>query len=75
MLTEPPHSGFGRVAWAMPVVYLLAGTMLVVLVIMRWRKRVIAAPIPQPVAAGAAPAISPEALERARRRVAEETED
>lgn len=74
VLTEPPHSGFGSVAWAMPVVYLLVGTILVVLVIMRWRKHEAPA-MPQAVAGGAAPAISPEALERARRRVAEETED
>src|SRR5215470_12411074 len=29
---EPPKSGFGLVAWLMPVLYLFAGTVLVVLV-------------------------------------------
>src|ERR1041385_3812070 len=39
VLTEPPHSGFGSVAWAMPVLYLVVGTILVLLIIARWRKR------------------------------------
>lgn len=73
VLTEPPHTGFGSVAWAMPVLYLLVGTILVVLVIKRWSNR--EAPTPQPAGAGGAPVISPEALENARRRVAQETED
>ena len=75
VLTEPPRTGFGSVAWAMPVFYLVAGTILVVLVILRWRRR--EAPVMQAAGAGgaAAAAVSPEALERARRRVAEETED
>ena len=68
---EPPHSGFGQVAWAMPVIYLGLGTGLVILVISRWRKR--------PAHVYAVPAssarMSPEALERARQRVARETED
>ena len=69
---EPPHSGIGSVAWAMPTVYLLLGTGLVIFVISRWRKR---APQPATAAGPAVAAISPEALERARRRVAQETED
>jgi cytochrome c-type biogenesis protein CcmH/NrfF len=72
-LIEPPHTGIGSLAWAMPVVYLVVGGVLVVFVISRWRKR----------PARAAPAddssstsrISPELLEQARRRVARETED
>src|SRR6266478_6814053 len=36
---EPPHSGFGQVVWAMPVVYLVVGSGLVALIISRWRKR------------------------------------
>jgi|SRR6266478_2319495 len=72
-LIEPPHSGIGRVAWAMPVSYLVAGGILVVFVINRWRKR----PAPGALTAGATSAagISPERLEHARQRVAQETED
>ena len=73
VLTEPPHSGFGSVAWAMPMLYLAIGTILVVLVIMRWRKR--EAPLVQAAGAGGMSTISPEVLEHARRRVAQETED
>ena len=69
---EPPHSGIGSVAWAMPTVYLLVGTALVIFVISRWRKR---APQPATASGPAVAAISPEELERARRRVAQETED
>src|SRR5215475_8053451 len=36
---EPPKSGFGLVAWLMPVLYLLAGTALVIVIMRRWRKR------------------------------------
>jgi cytochrome c-type biogenesis protein CcmH/NrfF len=70
---EPPHSGFGQVAWAMPVVYLVVGLGLVLLVINRWRKRPALAP-EVPTTAGSA-RFSAEALERARERVAHETED
>jgi cytochrome c-type biogenesis protein CcmH/NrfF len=72
-LIEPPHSGIGRLAWAMPTLYLLVGGMLVVFLITRWRKR----PARAPQAAGAVSTgrISPEILEHARRRVAQETED
>jgi cytochrome c-type biogenesis protein CcmH/NrfF len=72
-LIEPPHSGIGRLAWAMPVVYLVAGGILVLFVISRWRKR----PAQTLQAAGAisASGISPELLEHARRRVAQDTED
>jgi cytochrome c-type biogenesis protein CcmH/NrfF len=72
-LIEPPHSGIGRVAWAMPVVYLLVGGILVIFVIGRWRKR--PARAMQTAGASAAAGISPEQLEHARRRVAQETED
>ena len=72
-LIEPPHSGIGRLAWAMPVVYLVAGGLLVVFVIGRWRKRPVRAT--QTAGAPAAVGISPELLEHARRRVAQETED
>src|SRR5215475_8396836 len=36
---EPPKSGFGLLAWLMPVFYLLGGTAVVVAVMRRWRKR------------------------------------
>jgi cytochrome c-type biogenesis protein CcmH/NrfF len=68
---EPPHSGIGRVAWAMPTVYLLLGTGLVIVVISRWRKR---APL-SAAGSSSVSAISPAVLEQARRRVAQETED
>ena len=72
VLIEPPHTGIGRLAWAMPVLYLLAGGILVVFVISRWRKRPALA-----VQAAGAPSsgFSPELLEHARRRVAQDTED
>lgn len=69
---EPPKSGFGLVAWLMPILYLLGGLALVVVVINRWRKR--------PVAVAAAPgasevSVSPELLARAREQAQRETED
>ena len=67
---EPPHQGFGRVAWWIPAVALTAGLALVVLVISRWRNR------PAAVASGpSALDISPESLERARRQADRETEE
>jgi cytochrome c-type biogenesis protein CcmH len=68
---EPPHSGFSLVAWSMPAVYLVVGLVLVLFVIRRWRKR------PVHPASGAAnnSGISPEMLERARLRAAQETQD
>ncbi|HEY2460460.1 MAG TPA: cytochrome c-type biogenesis protein CcmH [Candidatus Acidoferrum sp.] len=68
---EPPHTGIGRIAWAMPVVYLVVGTLLVFFIIDRWRRRSAA------VAFAGAPGehVSPELLEHARQRVARETED
>ena len=68
---EPPKSGFSLVAWAMPGVYLLVGTVLVVFVISRWRKR----PVPQVASTGPTGGVSPDLLERARERAARETED
>ena len=68
---EPPKSGFSLVAWAMPSVYLAFGTVLVVFVISRWRKR----PVAADRSAGSVPQIPPELLERARAQAARETED
>ena len=68
---EPPKSGLSLVAWVLPSVYLLIGTVLVVFIISRWRSRVLG----EPATAGGASGFSAEELERARRRVARETED
>jgi len=68
---EPPKSGFSLVAWALPTVYLILGTAFVIFVISRWRKP----RTPTVAAAGGAPNISPEMLERARAQAARETED
>jgi len=68
---EPPKSGFSLVAWAMPSVYLVLGTILVVFVISRWRKR----PTAAAASAESKPNISPELLARARAQAARETED
>jgi cytochrome c-type biogenesis protein CcmH/NrfF len=73
VLTEPPHSGFGRVAWWIPALALIGGFALVLTVISRWRKHI--TPEPALAGAGSAPAISPELLERARARAARDTED
>ena len=68
---EPPKSGFSLVAWVLPSVYLFAGTVVVILVILRWRKH-----IPQQIApVGGGPGISSELLERARAQVSRETQD
>ena len=68
---EPPKSGFSLVAWALPSIYLLIGTVLVIFVIYRWRKHAA-----EPIASTQrAREISPELLERARAQVARETED
>jgi cytochrome c-type biogenesis protein CcmH/NrfF len=73
VLTEPPHSGFGRVAWWIPAVALIGGFALVLSVISRWRNR----PPSEPALAGAGHAlpISSELLDRARAQAARDTED
>jgi cytochrome c-type biogenesis protein CcmH len=68
---EPPKSGLSLVAWSLPSIYLLSGTLLVIFVIWRWRSRALA----PATTAGGAPGISAQDLENARRRVAQETED
>src|SRR5580692_9466695 len=73
VLTEPPHSGFGRVAWWIPALALIGGFALVLGVISRWRKRL--TPSPALAAAGSAPSISSELLDRARAQAARDTED
>jgi cytochrome c-type biogenesis protein CcmH/NrfF len=69
---EPPKSGFGLVAWLMPVLYLLGGLALVMVLIRRWRNR--------PVAVAAMPGgngvqVSPESMARAREQAQRETEE
>ena len=69
---EPPKSGFGLVAWLMPILYLLGGLTLVVVVMKRWRKR----PAAVASAAGANGVhVSPELLARARQQAQRETEE
>ncbi len=68
---EPPKSGFSLVAWTLPSIYLILGTLVVIFVIGRWRKHAL-----EPAAgAGDAVRIPQELLERARARAARETED
>jgi cytochrome c-type biogenesis protein CcmH len=70
---EPPKSGLSLVAWTLPSIYLLSGTILVIFVILRWRKRNVSlAAAPGMAATGA---ISPELLARARAQAARDTED
>jgi cytochrome c-type biogenesis protein CcmH len=73
VLTEPPHSGFGRVAWWIPAVALIGGFALVLSVISRWRNRPPTGPAL--ATAGNAPHVSSEMLERARAQAARDTED
>jgi cytochrome c-type biogenesis protein CcmH/NrfF len=69
---EPPKSGFGLVAWLMPILYLSGGLALVIVVMKRWRKR----PVAIAAAAGASNVrVSPELLARAREQARRETED
>ncbi|MGB6599237.1 MAG: cytochrome c-type biogenesis protein CcmH [Candidatus Acidiferrum sp.] len=73
VLTEPPHSGFGRVAWWIPALALVGGFALVLGIISKWRKRL----TPQPALAGAGTpqSIPADLLERARAQAARDTED
>jgi cytochrome c-type biogenesis protein CcmH len=68
---EPPKSGLSLLAWSLPTIYLLLGTLLVIFVIWRWRR----AALPPAAVAGGGTGISPQDLENARRRVEQETED
>jgi cytochrome c-type biogenesis protein CcmH len=67
---EPPKSGLSLVAWSLPSIYLLLGTLLVIVVIWRWRRV-----MPRAATVTGSRGISPQDLERARRRVTQETED
>ena len=68
---EPPKSGFSLVAWTLPSIYLIFGTLVVVFVIARWRKHA----LEPAVETGNAPRIPKELLDRARARAARDTED
>lgn len=68
---EPPKSGLSLLAWSLPTIYLLLGTLLVIFVIWRWRR----AALPPAATAGGGTGISPKDLENARRRIAQEIED
>jgi cytochrome c-type biogenesis protein CcmH/NrfF len=73
---EPPKSGFGLIAWLMPILYLLAGTGLVIAIMKRWRKRSSTlAASPAIASAGGGVQVTPELLARARERAQRETED
>jgi cytochrome c-type biogenesis protein CcmH len=74
---EPPKSGFGLVAWLMPILLLLAGAALVIVIMKRWRKRAPATATAAPAAAGVNGGIqvTPELLARARELAKRETED
>jgi cytochrome c-type biogenesis protein CcmH/NrfF len=73
VLVEPPHTGFGGLAWWIPVLAFVAGLALVLVVISRWRKRL--TPEPELATAGGPRAVTPEMLERARAQAARDTED
>ena len=72
---EPPKSGFGLVAWIMPVLYLLAGTALVIVIMKRWRSRPAASATPAAAGANGGAQVTPELLARARELARRETED
>lgn len=72
---EPPKTGFGLVAWLMPMFYLGAGTGLVVMVMKRWRKRPSGPALAAAAGAGAGVQVTPEQLARARELAQRETED
>jgi cytochrome c-type biogenesis protein CcmH/NrfF len=75
---EPPKRGLSLVAWFLPSIYLVVGTIVVIFVISRWRLRVHHGLTPAAVGGASPaghPAISAAELERARQRVARETED
>lgn len=68
----PPKSGFSLVAWVMPTVYLVLGTLVVIFVISRWLKRNASEAV-----SGTSPtkSISPELLARAREQAEREMEE
>lgn len=65
VLISPPAHGFDLWAWLMPFLMLLAGAILVLYVVSRWKRRAAAAP---------APKISPELLSRVRHQIGGEND-
>jgi cytochrome c-type biogenesis CcmH protein len=65
---EPPKTGFGLVAWLMPIFYALVGLALVVFLVRKWTRRSAAA-VP------AVPGVPNDAFDRVRAQVDRETED
>ncbi|MBV9887069.1 MAG: cytochrome c-type biogenesis protein CcmH [Acidobacteria bacterium] len=72
---EPPKRGLSLVAWLLPSIYLVVGTVVVIFVISRWRSRVHHDFAPAAASGASHPGISAAELEQARQRVARETED
>jgi cytochrome c-type biogenesis protein CcmH/NrfF len=72
---EPPKSGLSLVAWSLPTVYLVLGTMIVGFVIWRWRARPGHAALQAQAVGGAPVGVTSDQLEQMRRRIAHETED
>ena len=66
---EPPKSGFGLVAWIMPFVYIIAGLAVVAFVLRKWLNTRVVTP------ASSGPAVSKEAMDRARAQADRETEE
>lgn len=65
VLISPPARGFDLWAWLMPFLMLLAGAILVLYVVSRWKRRTALAP---------APKISPELLSRVRHQAGGEND-
>ena len=72
VLAEPPAKGLALIGYVMPGVALLGGLTLVLLVLRHWRRGVSSQVT---VATSAAPDVSEELLERARRRADADTDD
>lgn len=66
VLISPPARGFDLWAWLMPVIMLLVGATIAGLVVLRWKRRTVAAP---------APRISPELLARVQHQMGSESDD
>ncbi len=62
VIAQPASRGFGLIAWVLPFVTLGIGGWLMVIVVRRWRRRVVA-PVPH---------VAPELLERARMESADD---
>jgi cytochrome c-type biogenesis protein CcmH len=61
IMAQPGAKGFSLTAWLMPIFVPVAGLLLAGMVVLRWRKRAVASPVPR---------ISPELLARAQKETA-----